>query len=104
MSTEKKDLLPYIHVYCGPKDDGTVYLLATDAGKGMQISQFRSTSFGSGWIAKAVADFAQWVDPRTLEVLSKSGGGLRELLHMGEGSIWITPDKVVVRQLADNPA
>ena len=94
--SDMKDLLPYIHVFCGPRIDQTVYFLATDAGKGMQITKYASANADSAWAESVATIFKDVVDPRTLKMFQEGSAKIKDLLQQGWGSIWVAPDKVRV--------
>ncbi len=101
MSTEsKKDLLPFILVTCGPKDDGSIRLMATDGGEGMQIFRHAvSQATNVRWAEKICAAFEGVVDSRTLQFLKEHDRHLVSLLQEGKGSIWLAPNGLRLRTL-----
>ncbi len=101
MSSEpKKDLLPFILVTCGPKDDGTIRLMATDGGEGMQIFRHAvSQASNEHWAERTCATLEGVVDSRTLQFLKEHDRHLVGLLQEGKGSIWLAPNGLRLRTL-----
>lgn len=95
--SEKKDLFSFIHVYCGPRIDQTVYFLATDAGDKMQASKFITANADSEWGVTVPVKFQGLVDQRTLDHLLNQRQKIKGWLQEGSGSIWITPEGATLR-------
>ena len=89
--SETKDLLRYILVYSGPKDDKKLRFLATDAGDGMQIAKHVVVKVADGWAEKVVEALKDSVDPETLDMLNRWHDAVLGLLNEGRGSVWISP-------------
>lgn len=96
----KKDLLSYLLITCGPKDDGKIRLMATDAAEGMQICRHAVVhSSSDGWSKRVSALFVGVFDSRTLEFLREYDRHIVSMLAEGKGSIWLTPHGLQVRML-----
>lgn len=93
MSTEKKDYLPYIHVYYGPKNDQVLRFRATDE---QGISKCAKGSAFGGWEEKVIREFNGFVDPRTLNILRAQGEQITNFIRRGVGTVWVTPTQVQI--------
>ncbi len=89
---EKKDLLSYVLVYSGPKDDKKLRFLATDNGAGMQVARHAVVAIGDGWAEKACEILKDVVDPDTLDGLRRYADSILGILtEKRSGSLWVSP-------------
>ena len=93
--SEKKDLLPFILVAVGPQDLTRFRCMATDAAVGMQISKWVSTKRTSEWADGVASQFADFVDPRTLQQLKSLAEEI--VRYVSEGRlVWVVPAGIVM--------